>query len=124
MIVLNEAIKAILKSQQKATFVTWFQKEYPTKNINAFIEDKFEHQVGVIRLFFNINYNIDWWSGLNSYAILYFNGYLNTTQYEEMIKRTNSPFIYEVDVPFTEKDKDTRNVDTNAIIKIIEHLTF
>lgn len=124
MIVLNEAIKAILKSQQKDTFVRWFQKEYPTKNINVFIEDKIEHQVGVIRLFFNTNYNLDWWSGLNSYAIHYFNGYLNLIEYNEIIKKTNFPFIYEVDIAFTEKDKDTRNVDINAIIKIIEHLTF
>ena len=122
--ILNEAVKAILKSQHRDVFVRWFQKEYPTKNINIFLEDKFEFQVGVIRLFFNTNYNLDWWSGLNSYAILYFNSYFNQVEYEALIKNTNSPFIYEVDVSFTEKDTNTHNIDINAIIKIIEHLTF
>lgn len=122
--VLNDAIKTLLKSQQKQAFVNWFGKEYPGRDINIFLKDTFEHQVGVIKLFFNRVYNLDWMSGFTSYAIGYFNPYLNIQQFEDMVKRTKTPFLYECDVTFTEQDKDTRNIDINAIIKIIEHLTF
>lgn len=120
---MNKAIECLTKSMFWTDFKDWFKSSYPTDDLKVFCYKPFEHQVGVLRLYFNLKYNLDWMSTYSSYAIGYFNSYLNEEEFKKLCIETNSPFLYLIDIADTSA-KDSREVDMCAIIKIINHLTF